>query len=301
MQVDPRFSTICNYIVVYGWCIESVHRDGPSSQVSGWDLHCARLAHSLDRMGTACPALQRSGCPSAIELDADAVARLVAPTVQAAASRLDSSSALWKVAILLFPRGTGVLHIAQHMLLKVCDPTDLWERCLGEDTAQQEPVSSAVHVSPMSSAALPPVTLGVSGPPRVMPDAKDSQWAVDRVPLEQQLPEGATEGLLCTPDGRALEAFVSNFFVVVGESLESLAIPASSCSRVEFYCGKCANPDRDGKLVVQTASVEDGILEGIMRHFVMQVNVHTCAQFIRHFRRGSMQHVLAMLYLLCDS
>lgn len=70
----------------------------------------------------------------------------------------------------------------------------------------------------MSDAVLPPITLGVSGPPRVMPDAKDSQWAADRVPLEQQLPEGATEGLLCTPDGRALEAFVSNFFAVIGKN-----------------------------------------------------------------------------------
>ena len=81
-----------------------------------------------------------------------------------------------------------------------------------------------MHISPMSTGVLPPVTLGVSGPPRVMPDAKDSQWAIDRVPLQQQLPEGATEGLLCTPDGRALEAFVSNFFVVTGKNLVLLAV-----------------------------------------------------------------------------
>ena len=186
-------------------------------QVSGWDLHCARLAHSLTRIQQACLALAKENMARVPQLDADAVASLIAPSVQAAASHLNNNCSLWKVAILLFPRGTYMMQLTGNSTLVMCDPIKLWARCAGEGASLLQSLSTAVHVSPMSAAVLPPVILGVSGPPRSMPDAKDSQWAVDRVPLEQQLPEGATEGLLCTPDGKALEAFVSNFFVVIGE------------------------------------------------------------------------------------
>ena len=79
-------------------------------QVSGWELHCARLAHSLDSIVRACLSPTKSSTSYGTGLDADAVASLVAPTVEAAAARLDNSSSLWKVAILLFPRGIGTMH-----------------------------------------------------------------------------------------------------------------------------------------------------------------------------------------------
>lgn len=98
-----------------------------------------------------------------------------------------------------------------------------------------------MHVTPMATSIRPPAILAVSGPPRSLPDAKDSLWATERAPLEAQLPENATEGLLCTADGRALEGFVNNFFVVTGTCHEytahvrlqaaNIALKAMSSSR----------------------------------------------------------------------
>ena len=111
MQVNTKVPVNClHFVVIPARVISTL----PLLQVSGWDLHCARLAHSLNRMWSACPALQESVKVFATQqLDAAAVASLVTPTVQAAASRLDNTCSLWKVAILLFPRGTGILHIGQ--------------------------------------------------------------------------------------------------------------------------------------------------------------------------------------------
>lgn len=79
-------------------------------------------------------------------------------------------------------------------------------------------VDVVVHMGPVSQPMNTPVTLAVSGLGRKLPDIKDSKWATDRKPLEAELPVGATEGLLCTADGAVLEGFVSNFFVVRGQS-----------------------------------------------------------------------------------
>lgn len=91
--------------------------------------------------------------------------------------------------------------------------------CCGTGAAVWDNLSTAVLVSPLGANPATPITLAVSGPPRRMPDAKHSQWAIDRMPLEAALPGNATEGLLCAPGGRALEGFISNFFVVTGEAL----------------------------------------------------------------------------------
>lgn len=71
-------------------------------------------------------------------------------------------------------------------------------------------------MAPVTQSLDSPITVAVLGPPRSLPDAKDSQWATDRQPLEARLPAGATEGLLCTASGHVLEGFVNNFFVIRG-------------------------------------------------------------------------------------
>lgn len=88
-----------------------------------------------------------------------------------------------------------------------------------DEVALKDIVDVVVHMAPVTQTLDSPVSVAVSGPGRKMPDAKDSQWARDREALEAELPAGATEGLLCTADGAVLESFVSNFFVVRGESL----------------------------------------------------------------------------------
>ncbi len=91
------------------------------------------------------------------------------------------------------------------------------------DVALKDVVDVVVHMALVTQPLDSPVSVAVSGPGRKVPDAKDSQWARDRQPLEAQLPAGASEGLLCTDDGAVLESFVSNFFVVRGESCSSVA------------------------------------------------------------------------------
>ncbi|KAK9819610.1 hypothetical protein WJX72_000279 [[Myrmecia] bisecta] len=108
------------------------------------------------------------------------------------------------------------------------------------------PVDINIHISaahrPYPHAA---VSVAVVGPPRHLPEAKDSHWVQDRRPLEERLPVGAAEGLLATLDGKLLEGLVTNLFVVTGAA--------------------------DGSAVqVQTAAVQQGVLGGVMRRQVIE-------------------------------
>ncbi|KAK9839976.1 hypothetical protein WJX74_001372 [Apatococcus lobatus] len=87
------------------------------------------------------------------------------------------------------------------------------------------------------------VEVCVVGPPRSLPAAKDSRWPADRAHLQARMPPGAAEGILSTADGRLLEGFITNLFIISGS---------------------------DQGLRVEAAAEEEGVLGGIMRAQVLQ-------------------------------
>ena len=148
----------------------------------------------------------------------------------------------------------------RHGLLS-CSGTDDERACMpaaGSGAALHDIVSTAVHVTPMGTSVRPPAILAVSGPPRALPDAKDSLWATERAPLEAELPENATEGLLCTADGRALEGFVNNFFVVTGAS-------CAACSHLKTVRSAHCHLRRSACMVCKIDGIADGACVQAMR------------------------------------
>ena len=117
----------------------------------------------------------------------------------------------------------------------------------------------------------------VVGPGRQLPAVKDSRWVLDRAPLEQALSreqariqDGPAEGLLCSASGRLLEGLVTSLFVVAGAPHSAsrrlhLWIPGDSLRRDAELSGR-----DDNAVEVQTAAPSDGVLKGIMRHYVLQ-------------------------------
>lgn len=103
----------------------------------------------------------------------------------------------------------------------------------------------SVHMSNYVPRSPPPAAhIAVLGSRRRLPLAKFSLWASTREPLERAKPVGATEIVLVSDDGDGLlEGSVTNFFVVA------------------------MNPD----LEVQTASLDDGVLPGVIRQLVIEV------------------------------
>ena len=85
----------------------------------------------------------------------------------------------------------------------------------------------------------------ILGPPRQVPIGKNSGWVTDRQYLESMRPKGAAEILLSTQDGRILEGLVTNFFVIT-------TLP-------------------NGKPLLQTAGMQDGVVWGTMRQRVLKV------------------------------
>eukprot|EP00891_Asterochloris_glomerata_P007720 jgi/Astpho2/7720/Aster-x0773 len=89
-----------------------------------------------------------------------------------------------------------------------------------------------VLLAPMPDKQLPPLHIACLAPGRQLPHIKHSQSQY--LPL---LPPGASDGVCCSPDGRLLETFISNLFIIQQQP--------------------------DGQPVVRTAG--EGILPGIMR------------------------------------
>lgn len=83
----------------------------------------------------------------------------------------------------------------------------------------------------------------ILGGPRSVPIGKDSSWVKDRHHLESLKPEGAVEVLLSSKDGRLLEGLVTNIFVVTED---------------------------EGCAVIQTASMEEGVVWGTARKRVIE-------------------------------
>lgn len=102
----------------------------------------------------------------------------------------------------------------------------------------------SVHLSNYVARSPPvPAQLAVLGSGRELPLAKYSSWASVREPLERARPVGATEILLSNDGDGLLEGSVTNFFVIA------------------------MNPDVE----VQTASLGDGVLPGVIRQLVIEV------------------------------
>ena len=123
----------------------------------------------------------------------------------------------------------------------------------------------------------------VVGPGRQLPAAKDSRWVLDRAPLEQALSraqariqDGPTEGLLCSSSGRLLEGLVTSLFVVAGAPRLAtrrlhIRVPGDSLRRGAEGSGR-----DDNAVEMQTAAPSDGVLKGIMRHYVLQASPRSC-------------------------
>ena len=72
-----------------------------------------------------------------------------------------------------------------------------------------------VHAIALHTPPQDPVAVAVLGPPRQLPEAKDSAWVTTRAPLERAKPPGVSEALLATARGALVEGLVTNLFVVV--------------------------------------------------------------------------------------
>jgi Amino-transferase class IV len=84
----------------------------------------------------------------------------------------------------------------------------------------------------------------ILGPPREISIGKDSGWVAQRQSLEALRPSGAAEILLTTRQGDLLEGLVTNVYIIT-------AVP-------------------EGKVVLQTAGMGDGVVWGTMRKRVLQ-------------------------------
>jgi branched-subunit amino acid aminotransferase/4-amino-4-deoxychorismate lyase len=104
---------------------------------------------------------------------------------------------------------------------------------------------ASVHLSSYTVAPLAAACVAVLGPGRDLPLAKYSAWARAREPLEQAKPAGATEIVLSNDGDGLLEGSVTNFFVVAMKN--------------------------QSEMEVQTASLEDGVLPGVIRQLVIEV------------------------------
>ncbi|KAJ4845895.1 hypothetical protein Tsubulata_026862 [Turnera subulata] len=113
-----------------------------------------------------------------------------------------------------------------------------------------------VHVDsyapPVFGAKGKGASVAVVGPGRDVAQAKYSDWAWMRKPLEKLRPPLVTEMLLSNDGDRLLEGSVTNFFVV--------------CSREKNNGYEDAYP-----FELQTAPVSDGVLPGVIRQLVIEV------------------------------
>ncbi|XP_050386190.1 uncharacterized protein LOC126802589 [Argentina anserina] len=110
-----------------------------------------------------------------------------------------------------------------------------------------------IYVPPVFGVRGKGAQLAVVGRGRDAAAAKYSDWVRIRKPLERFRPPSGTELLLSNDGNRILEGTVSNFFVV---------------------CQKDNNESKEKTIhcfEVQTASISDGVLPGVIRQLVIEV------------------------------
>jgi branched-subunit amino acid aminotransferase/4-amino-4-deoxychorismate lyase len=93
----------------------------------------------------------------------------------------------------------------------------------------------------------------ILGPPREVPIGKDTGWVAQRQKWEALKPPEAAEVLLCRQDGALLEGMVTNLYIIKREE-------ANAAEGVE------------GRIVLQTAGMDDGVAWGTIRKAVL----HAC-------------------------
>ena len=138
-------------------------------QVSGWDLHCRRLVHTLLCMSSAAAGGTHEVLLKHLSAGQSAIEALLGLSMRAAASGASASTdgcAAWKVVILLFFRPVqGVTSVAcasnrakpglcaafRQLLLSGIT----FAGCSG---ALQDILGAAVHITPLATAARPPVS-----------------------------------------------------------------------------------------------------------------------------------------------
>ncbi|XP_074305478.1 uncharacterized protein LOC141640671 isoform X2 [Silene latifolia] len=122
-------------------------------------------------------------------------------------------------------------------------------------------VHIGMYVPPVFGVAGNGARLAVVGNRRDFAEAKYSDWARLRKPLENLRPPSATELLLSDDDGRILEGTITNFFVVCSK------LQGNSDIKEE----KSHDEDSLHSYELQTASVNAGVLPGIIRQLVLEI------------------------------
>eukprot|EP00897_Mesotaenium_endlicherianum_P010042 jgi/Mesen1/9066/ME000578S08319 len=125
-----------------------------------------------------------------------------------------------------------------------------------------------VYVSTFQAASLSgggtraAATVVALGPGRALAQAKFSEWVATRKVLEQCKPADAAEVLLSTDGDALLEGLVTNFFVIAAR------LPGETGGEPS-PAGQDAQSPWKG-LELQTASVDAGVLPGVIRHEVLR-------------------------------
>ncbi|KAL6640637.1 hypothetical protein ACP70R_021760 [Stipagrostis hirtigluma subsp. patula] len=199
-----------------------------------WPRHLRRLADSARLLARSHPDLLGLPKPRALKFSEAHVRSLVNPSVRVAIDEMRRR------------RPVTEEDLAVTALLRGGDSVD------GLDVL--------VHVG----SYVPPVfgedgaRVAVAGGGRDAAAAKHAPWARMRKSMEKMRPPGVTELLLTNDGDHILEGSVTNFFVV--------------CRKEEHQRnGPFSNQTLDTKFEVQTASLSDGILPGIIRQIVIEV------------------------------
>lgn len=103
-------------------------------------------------------------------------------------------------------------------------------------------------------------------------------YQLHRVSLQKHLSPSTGEGILCDEAGRLLEGFITNLFIVTGDSHQAGCKIMKhnfglSCNEVQAVSdgARAGADDGEGGHQVATAAVQDGVLPGIMRAHVIKV------------------------------
>ncbi|XP_057522670.1 uncharacterized protein LOC130802676 isoform X1 [Amaranthus tricolor] len=221
-----------------------------------WDRHLKRLSNSLQFLLISNPRLvfgpHFSGSSSfSSSLNWDSFIR----------RRVNDSMAI------AMPLAIEGMNSGQELSISTLIAGNLEELSGAQGRIEEEIIENVFDVYVHVGICVPPVfgvgsngaRLAVVGHKRDFAEAKYSDWARLRKPLEMLRPPSATELLLSHNGDQLLEGTITNFFVV----------RLKENSEVEKK-----NANNDGSLQsykLETAPVKDSVLPGIIRQFVIEI------------------------------
>eukprot|EP00850_Spirogloea_muscicola_P003176 SM000012S25438 [mRNA] locus=s12:1096641:1100924:+ [translate_table: standard] len=209
---------------------------GGAAVVLCWEAHMARLADSIARLPALFP-----GLPVGL-LAPDALASAVMPSMQTA---------------LAIGRQTLPLGLELAVTILICSQATAMQHRKDLLNSVDVFVYSSRYRAHCPEGSCPPaVEVAVLGQGRLAPLAKCSTWATDRQLLEQAKPPGVAEIILSSNGNMLLEGLVTNLFIIVSCDITNAA--------------KVAGCTTSSSVVVQTASLVDGVLPGVTRHLVLR-------------------------------